>query len=129
MNDVQQRVKERNYKKLKDWADRAVSMENEARRREHEDRLKLLSVRGNGIIMDVVILTSVAVEACVSSRHYRALAVFQGQRAGLIQEETESSGGQTTTGPGLTEERECHHIKGMYHHYYRLHYGIILPKV
>ena len=117
MSDVQQKLKERNYKKLKDWADRAVSMENEARRREHEDRLKLLSVSGNIIIIVLLLLTSVAIEACVSSGHYRALAIFQGQRAGLTEEEAEPSGGQTITGAGLelTEERECHHIKGMHH--------------
>lgn len=41
----QQHVRDRNTQELKDWAGRALSRENEIKRRGHEDNLKQLSVR------------------------------------------------------------------------------------
>lgn len=44
MDSFQQQVRERNGRELQDWAGRALRQENEAKRREHDDRLKKLTV-------------------------------------------------------------------------------------
>lgn len=44
LDTLQQQVKVRNATKYETWAQRAVALENEAKKRERQDRVKKLSV-------------------------------------------------------------------------------------
>ena len=44
LDSFQQHVKDRNKQEFHSWSNRALGLENEAKKREHEDRLKTLSV-------------------------------------------------------------------------------------
>ena len=48
MEEVQRQRQEKNRREQQQWAKRKVGMENEARMREHEERLKQLSVSVGG---------------------------------------------------------------------------------